>query len=351
MKPRSKRNHPGILALLTVALLAPPWAFAAESCVTSSVTSKEHPPKGSEFQLFIENDMLSHTDRYYTNGIKFGIGVPGETLNELLCKTAKVTASPFLVEHKDFHYGWFIGQNLYTPKVITVAAPQPLDRPWAAWLYLGGVAQRAEDKRLDTLEIDVGMVGPAALGEQIQSEWHHLIGASKPLGWGNQIPNEPSFLVSYLQKRKIGSGNFEIVPHAGATVGTVFTLARAGGIARIGVNMSDFGPDSIEPGGAMLRNTRNAHSGEPRRDVEAYGFIGVDARLVARNVFLDGTLFSDSPHASRRTYVHDLTAGGSFHYGSFRLSFTRVLRSEEFYTAKGGGGRQVFDSVKLGFEF
>jgi lipid A 3-O-deacylase len=77
-----------------------------------------------------------------------------------------------------------------------------LDRPWAAWLYLGGVAQRARDNRLDTVEIDLGLVGPSALGREIQSGWHRLIGSPQPCGWHNQIPNEPAFLVSYLTKSK-----------------------------------------------------------------------------------------------------------------------------------------------------
>lgn len=307
---------------------------------------------GSEIQLFVENDMLAHTDGYYTNGIKFGIGVPGETLADLLCRYSQSALAPsLLIRPKEIHYGWFLGQNLYTPKLITVAAPQPFDRPWAAWSYLGGVAQREEDNKLDTIEVDVGMVGPAALGEQIQSAWHRLINASKPLGWDNQIPNEPAFLVSYLHKRKFESKYVELIPHVGATAGTVMTLARAGGIVRVGVNMTGFGPDSIEPGGAMLQNTRNAEELEKRKKPEWYGFVGFDARLVARNIFLDGTLFRDSPSVDHRTYVHDLTFGASLRNRSWRISLTRVLRSEEFYTAQGGGGRQIFDSLNLGFEF
>ena len=44
-----------ILLLLLLATL-PPGAMAVQ-----------RPPEGSEFQLFIENDMLARTDRYYTN--------------------------------------------------------------------------------------------------------------------------------------------------------------------------------------------------------------------------------------------------------------------------------------------
>lgn len=156
-----------------------------------SAGAQVRPPEGSEFQLFIENDLLARTDRYYTHGLKLGGGVPFDLLqlpaSELLKQLAPKDGSAI-------HLGLFLGQNLYTPKSITISAPQTLDRPWAAWLYLGGVAQRAKANRLDTVEIDLGLVGPSALGEDVQTGWHRLIGAPQPMGWQHQIPtNSPSW--------------------------------------------------------------------------------------------------------------------------------------------------------------
>jgi lipid A 3-O-deacylase len=342
------RNSMMFIGLMVAAAIASPVAMSDENCADI----KSLDTRGSEIQIFIENDMLAHSDQYYTNGIKVGIGVPGSTLAEIFCNSLKVALAPFSRGSERLHFGWFVGQNLYTPKVITIATAQPHDRPWAAWSYLGGVAQRVSNHgaRLDTVEIDLGMVGPPALGDQIQTAWHRLIGASKPVGWDNQIPSEPAFLVSYVQKRKYGTSNIDVVPHIGITGGNVFTLARAGAIARFGINMSGFGPDSIEPGGAMLQNTRDTADPESRRRFEAYGFFGFDGRLVGRNIFLDGTVFRDSPSVSKRTFVHDFTLGASVRYRAFRISLTRILRSEEFRTVR-GGGTQMFDSFNLGIEF
>ncbi len=310
--------------------------------------------EGSELQMFIENDMLAHSDRYYTNGIKFGVGVPGDTLQRLLCGFSSFTLAPFTQNDQKLHFGWFVGNSIYTPKIITISTPQPNDRPWAAWTYLGGVAQRTNSANtaLDTLEVDAGMVGPPALGDQIQTGWHSLIGAAKPLGWGNQIPAEPAVLVSYFHKQKVfESKNFDLIPHAGVTVGNVYTLARAGGIVRLGMNMTGFGPDTIDPGGAMLQGTRNASDPDRRGKYEFYTFLGFDGRLVGRNIFLDGTLFRDSPSVSKRTYVNDVSIGASMRIDKFRISLTRIRRSEEFHTAAGGGGGQTFDSLNIGYEF
>ncbi|MBZ0091264.1 MAG: lipid A deacylase LpxR family protein [Sulfuricellaceae bacterium] len=302
---------------------------------------------GDEFQLIVENDVWSHTDRYYTNGIKFGVG---RQLNALREPAEGLLRRLTPEENDRVEFGLFAGQNLYTPKNIKIAAPQPFDRPWAAWLYLGGVAQVAREKsRLDTVEIDLGVVGPAAGGRWVQSGWHNLIGAPQPQGWDNQLPNEPAFLVSYLQKRRYGSDNFDIVPHAGITVGTVMTLGRAGATLRLGQNIGGFGVDTIEPGGVILQNTHSSEEHWKNRS-EWFVFLGVDHRLVAHNIFLDGTVFHDSASVDRRTHVYDLSMGLSARFGAVRVSVTRVRRSEEFYTPAGGGGAQFFHSINLGFE-
>ena len=105
--------------------------LAVLASLLPSARAQPRPPEGSEFQLFVENDMLARTDRYYTNGIKFGGGAPFEILQlpatELLKQLAPEGGSAI-------HLGLFLGQNLYTPKSIRISQPQPLDRPWAAWL-------------------------------------------------------------------------------------------------------------------------------------------------------------------------------------------------------------------------
>lgn len=338
-------------AALAAIQFAAPCAWSADEDKAPVETAK---PAYNirELQLFIENDTWAGTDRYYTNGIKFGAGAHVGALKNLLTASSPWMLDFFSLSRSPPEFGLFVGQNMYTPKSITVSTPQPLDRPWAAWLYLGGVVQRVRGSHLDTTEIDIGMVGPAALGEAIQSRWHKLIGAPQPLGWHNQIPNEPAFLIAYLHKRKIelGTEHVEVVPHIGATLGTVMTLARAGGIIRVGQNMTGYGPDSIEPGGAMLQNTRRAEEAK-RQAFEWYGFAGADFRLVAHNIFLDGTVFHHSPGVSRNRIVHDLTGGLVARYRHVRFSLTRIRRSEEFAAPPGGGGAQVFHSINIGIEF
>jgi lipid A 3-O-deacylase len=337
-----------LIASTTFMILWAVPATAAESPLECS------PVTACEFQLYIENDSFgAGTDRYYTNGIKFGGGVNADRVINRLLQTPARSVLESISDHLgEVQVGLFFGQNMYTPRRITVAQGQPFDRPWAAWLYIGGVAQSVTGNRLQTVELDIGMVGPAALGKQVQTEWHKLVNADKPAGWGNQLRNEPGVLLAYLTKWRYGpSTGLQIVPHFGATVGNIMTIARAGGIVRVGQNMSGFGPDTIEPGGAMLQRTRLTDSRSKDDVPEWYLFAGFDARAVGRNIFLDGNSFRDGPSVNRRTLVYDAKVGLSIRIAPVRVSITHVERSEEFATPVGSGGRQRFQSINVSWEF
>ena len=151
---------PRFLALCAALVPCLPPALAADAPPLQCNQST-----ACELQIYIENDSFGNgTDRYYTNGIKFGGGVNADRVIERLLQTPARSALERITDHLgEVYVGLFLGQNLYTPQRITVARPQPLDRPWAAWLYVGGVAQSVVENRLQTVELDLGMIGPAAL--------------------------------------------------------------------------------------------------------------------------------------------------------------------------------------------
>lgn len=324
--------------------------------LTTSTSAAETPAepvdlRGSEIQIFIENDSFGSSDQYYTNGIKIGGGIPADKVSKFFTRPPNALLDA-ITDGASNHFGLFIGQNMYTPRDIAVAAPQPNDRPWAAWLYVGAVAQSVKDDRLHTVEFDLGVVGPPALGRQVQTAWHKLVDAPEPQGWGNQIRTEPGFLLTYLHKRRYGdSSGVQLVPHIGATAGTIATFARAGALLRAGQNMTGFGPDGIEPGGAMLKNARRQQDEGRKQAYEWFVFAGADGRLMGHNTSLDGSLFRSGPGVDTRDYVYDLLTGLSVRVEALRFSITRIKRSEEFYTPLGGGGKQQFYSVNIGLEF
>ena len=192
-----------LLPVLALALFVAGAAARAEDEPITIATIKDE-IKRPQIQVFIENDVLAGSDRYYTNGIKLGGGGEIPLVGALLKPIPEAIIDVMGREGPDGetprnHLGFFIGQNIYTPKDIGITERQPFDRPWAAWLYVGSVVQRVRGNRLDTVELDIGMVGPAALGKPV-----HPVGitgrAAQPKGWSNQIPNEPAFIAPPICK-------------------------------------------------------------------------------------------------------------------------------------------------------
>jgi len=97
----------------------------------------------------------------------------------------------------------------------------------------------------------------------------------------------------------------------------------------------------------MLKNARRQQDEGRYQSWEWFAFAGVDGRLVAHNIFLDGSLFRDGPSIESNSKVYDVSAGLSARIDKVRLSVTRIKRSEEF----DGSGKQRFYSINLGIEF
>jgi len=255
----------------------------------------------------------------------------------------------FPIEGK-LRVGYSLGQNMYTPGDIKNPNLMVDDRPYAGWLY-GGVGVISDTgQRLDSLELDIGVVGPASMAEPTQVYWHELIGSPKPQGWAYQLRNEPGVVLFYETKWReyidfdIAGLGVDFTPHVGAALGNVYTHAAVGGTFRIGRDLpSDYGPPRIRP------SLPGSGFFEPTKSFGWYLFFGAEGRAVARNIFLDGNTFQDSHHVDKEPFVADFQAGIAFTLGSsVRLAYTHVYRTEEFKTQKGS---DQFGTVNMTVRF
>jgi hypothetical protein len=258
---------------------------------------------------------------------------------------------PMRSDSPAYRYGFFLGQSMYTPEVLSMPAPNPKDRPYAGWLFVGARLYRQTDNVLDGAQVTLGVVGPSSGADAVQRWWHalHWFGGVPPLGWHAQIKDEPGLVLTEQRIWRVavfkGLIDTELLPQANATVGNVLTYAGARVTLRIGQHLdADWGPPRIEPAadGADFVNF-NGFAG-----VAWYLFAGVEERVVARNIFLDGNSFQHSANIAKNVLVTDLSAGGGIVWKALRLNATYVVRSREFHEQK---GNDRFFSFSLSFAY
>ncbi len=289
------------------------------------------------FNLQFENDLFgSGEDSHFTHGTRISYLTSEEPTNfESKLKSTVLAVIPDFLIPKTRRLSLILGQNIFTPEDITRNDLILNDRPYAGWLYLGAgfiTEGGTNQKFLENLEINLGVVGPAALGDEVQSEWHDVINVKKPQGWANQLDNEPGFILFYERKWPLrptwekGKKSIDLTPSAGFALGNVFTYFATGLTLRIGNNLpNDYGPPRIRPG--------LAGSGffTPSSRFTWYLFAGVEGRAVGRNIFLDGNSYQDSHSVDKKTLVGDLQVGFVVTlFKNFRMGFTNVFRTKEF---------------------
>jgi hypothetical protein len=308
------------------------------------------PPDASEdsgwrITVQVENEFFIpgvNDDRYYTQGLQLHALSPlGHT--PVADRTHKL---PFFLESGvPYRGGFAIGQNIYTPEDLTLSEPDPRDRPYAGWLYIGGEVLTYSDKELNSLQLQVGLVGPSALGGWTQNNWHkHVSHIAEAQGWNYQLKDEVAFVL-YGERRGRPTELWPVRGHANRTpglsidatpelnlaLGTVQTSAALGGMLRIGNRLGeDFGPPRIRPapsGSAYFASAAGA---------SGYAFAGFEVKGVVRDIFLDGNTFQDSRRVDKRPLVAELQAGLVGHFGPFRVTYTHVWRTDEFYGQNGG---------------
>jgi lipid A 3-O-deacylase len=266
-----------------------------------------------------ENDAIDGTDKHYTQGARIDYLSADNTLPHWLRNFSSVLPAVGY-EVNAQKYGLGCGQEIYTPEDLDNPNPIPKDRPYAGWLYARALLQRRGKAQLglltrETLNLDLGVVGPESLAEQTQKEWH----SRAPKGWQHQLRTEVAFVLNYRREylaafRSAENGwGFDFIPFIGGAAGTLQTFLNAGTTLRGGYHMPNefaVGTEASTWGG--------------------YVFAGVDGRAVARNIFLDGNTFAHSQHVWKEPIAGEFIAGLTLAFKNFEATLSHTLRSREF---------------------
>ncbi len=298
-----------------------------------------------------ENDMLAGAgDRYYTSGIRFSLLDLNADVPDFIYAIAD--AVPFMEPNEMTAISYSLGHNLYTPSDITVKAAQPDDRPYAAFLYGSAGLTTLKDDHIDEVEMTLGVIGPAALGEPIQKFIHENISDSPaPQGWDHQLKNEPGLMIS-AQRRwpkmwetEWGALDVSAGPYAGATLGNIYTYGNGGLTLMISPQSSGWQGMPIRVRPSM---PGSGFFALPEDGIDWTLFAGVEGRAMARNIFLDGNTFADSQSVDKEPFVGDANIGVATTLGRARLSYSLVWRSKEFEEQE---KNIVFGVVSLGVRY
>lgn len=357
---RPKRFDPAVFAHLII----PVHIFFSIIFFTSTSWSEVEIPKSNNvFTFYWENDAIAKTDRNYTNGLKLTWSThltdASQDRNPLVKWGAGIIKwLPFVSDsNPDRSISISLGQNIYTPEDTSSRDLILNDRPYAGWLYLGTGFHSQNDYRRDIWELNLGMVGPSALGESAQVFFHDIIDSKTAKGWDHQLNNELGVEIIIESKWRLSNlatengFGFDFIHHLGSRFGNVTIYANTGAELRLGWHVpNDFGSCPIRPGCDVSSYIMGSGVSDRFKKIpfSVYMFMGVDGRAVLRDIFLDGNTFQDSHSVDKELLVADVVAGFALNYRRLRLSYAYIYRTKEF---KSQIEPQIFGSFTFSFAY
>ena len=312
--------------------------------------------------FYFENDLFIGTDSDYTNGMKYSLISPDLAPQAPLNRTAKIPRAALdffhrlpLIKSAPAETGHklevAIGQNMYTPQDTSRYDLITDDRPYAGYSYLSTAYHRKSEEgegwsQMDTLEVQLGMVGPLSLAEQAQKFVHKVRDLQRPNGWAHQLENEPGLTLAFERKWLYHPTNrqrfcADLIAHAGAALGNVMTYFNAGAEIRTGWNIPrSFAVSVIRPAGSSWNTAVSGFS--------LYLFGAVNGRYVLRDIFLDGNSFSNSHSVDKEPLVADLSSGVTARYERLSISLAYTKKTREFTLQEEPHG---YGSMTLSYAF
>jgi hypothetical protein len=180
-----------------------------------------------ELSFTTENDIYFYQDRYYTSGTfvhyRYASGAAKRKNNPNLVKTTT-----------EFE----LGHEIYTPYSAKAPDPALHDRPFTGYLYGAAAFNRFyKNESMLRFRVEGGIIGPPALGKEIQMGYHTLLGIYEPKGWEYQLKSESGLNLSLdYQNLLLRSANkmADLTMVSSALLGNTFSGANLGMLLRLG---------------------------------------------------------------------------------------------------------------------
>ena len=177
-----------------------------------------------------DNDsyLFQGSDRYYTDGIY------------IYYRHALKVDEKSSLQNKVL--GFETGQKIFNPQTGSISVngmpddPRYIDRPFAAYLYVGSTLNLLYKNGSNLkLGAQIGIVGPGALGKEIQDYVHDNFGFYHPSGWEYQIDNNLELNLSAEYNRLLArTSSFDVSLTSYANLGNGFSGLGVGPLFRLG---------------------------------------------------------------------------------------------------------------------
>ncbi|WP_435262216.1 lipid A deacylase LpxR family protein [Tenacibaculum sp. nBUS_03] len=306
--------------------------------VLFSLTSFSQRKYKKEFSFSNDNDLyisLSQ-DRYYTNGMFFTYRFLSNLSNKKVEKKI---------------YELQIGHRMYTPFKATVQTRGQQDRPFASYLF-GAFGINYFFKKSSILKnsLEIGIIGPAALGRELQDFIHDIYGFRKAIGWKYQIKNafalnfNTSFTKPLLKNK---SKYYDLNWTNKATLGTVFTNISSGFYGRIGLKPLQNLVNSI----AFNSNLNNNNS-KFNNEIESFIYIRPMVNYILYDATIQGSFLNkNSPITYPVTpIVFSTEIGIRFTANRFNLGYTVHYHTKKLKSIQVPQGN-FYGNIQINYQF
>jgi lipid A 3-O-deacylase len=268
------------------------------------------------------NDLFFRTDYYFTQGMTLTLVHPA--LARLPVRHL-LAAGP---GGSTQYHGLTLRYDGFTPLRIQDPFIRVGDRPYAAYLYASFFRvsnQPGRHQRLTTA-LELGFIGPAAGGRELQTAIHRVTGNAEPRGWGYQIPNAPVVGYRVVVEQQLAAARYaELLGRAEASAGTLYTYAGTGLNLRAG---------RLNPYFDNLNAAATGNGTSPPR-WQFYGQATLEGRLIGYDATLQGGVFTrNPPYVLAASEVRRATLRSSggvvLAHGSLSFAATATWVSPEF---------------------
>lgn len=306
----------------------------------------------------VDNDAFGHSDDQYTSGLAISY-VPKPVAS--FEQTSLPDAVGSWLEDRWFFNDedqrfviYSLSHRLFTPTDLSAKQLVKDDIPYSALLYGTAVVGSQSRDSLNALSLSVGVVGPLAYGEEVQSAMHGLIDSAEPEGWDNQLENELLVNVGFDSRRRLASfgarGGFggDFLGSVSGTLGNLQTQATVATTFRAGYGV----PTNFHMQTPFL--TEESLGLRAYDEVEhkwsAYGFVGVGVSALANAIYLDGNTFRDSHSVSHDHIVSRGSFGLALRYSKLLLTFSIEAATVPWNQADGRDYEQ-YGRIGLSWDF